>query len=332
MGSRDKPLVSVLMAAHNEERYVGEAIQSVLRQTLPDFELIVIDDGSTDGTSACLRAFRDPRIRPLRNVSSLGLTRSLIIGMREARSELIARLDADDLAMPRRLEKQVATFHNAPDIGVVGSNCWLIDAKGNRTGARQMPPTDLAIRWRSMLDNPFIHPAVMFRANVYEQAGGYDPSVETAQDYDLWVRMLSITQARNFPQRLIAYRIRPSSITDGRRQQQLANHDQVSWRTLTEVLPGHDLPFKRHRLLRALYAGGPPPVPRETIPLLVKAYWSLLEAFQTRYAGLPGWGQLLRYEWMRNAYRLQRAPWGKDTRAAWRMICAPQILFMRKNA
>ena len=325
----NKPLVTVLMAAHNEEAYVRGAVESILHQSFQQFELIVIDDASTDETAHILAGYRDSRMRVFRNETCQGLTKSLIKGMQEARGAFVARLDADDLAMPQRLEKQLAAFRKAPELGIVGSNCWVIDASGKRVGSRRVPLTDLAIRWRSLIDTPFFHPAVMFRAEVYKRAGGYDPSLQTAQDYDLWTRMLRFTQARNLSRRLIAYRVRQGSVSDKRRTQQLANHDRISQHTLTELMPGHVIPPERHQLLRALYAGGPPTVPPGEIASLVMEYWSLLQEFYASHAGQPGWGTLLMQEWMRNAYRLQRAPWEKETRKAWRMISAPHLAALR---
>lgn len=323
MGSRDKPLVSVLMAAHNEERHVGAAIRSVLRQTLPDFELIVIDDGSTDGTSACLRAFRDPRIRLLRNVNSLGLTRSLIFGMREARSELIARLDADDLAMPRRLENQVAYLRSSPGVGLLGSHCSCIDANDLPCGSRRMPIGDLAIRWRGLLDNPFIHSSVMFRATVYAQADGYDANYATAQDYDLWMRMLRFTHAHNMPRRLVSLRLRKDAISETRRQQQLENHDRVSRRALAELFPQLPPPPRKQKLLRELFAGGPSPVPPSVIPQVVEAYWEYLTAFHARHSDHKGWPALLARERLRCLHRLARAPFGATGFRVLRRVLRP---------
>lgn len=319
------------MAAHNEEEYVRSAVESVLGQSLPHFELLIIDDASTDNTASILADFHDPRIRIFRNEKCQGLTRSLIKGMAEARGAFIARLDADDLAMPERLEKQLAEFRNTPALGLVGSNCWMIDANGNRIGSRRMPPTDLAIRWRSIIDAPFLHPAIMFRVEAYKEAGGYDPSieVEAAEDFDLWTRMLRVTQARNLSSKLIAYRMRRGSVSDRNRQRQLTSHDRIMQRTLAELMPGHGISTESLQLLRALYAGGSPPVPPDAIAPLVMEYWSLLQAFYVKHTDMPGWGPLVRYEWMRGVRRLLRAPRGRTTRQAWRTICTPKLACAR---
>src|SRR5437870_2340820 len=113
--------VTVVMAVHNEERYVARAVDSVLSQTMRDFELLVVDDGSTDGTSAELARFSDPRVSVIRNEAREGAGTARNVGLRRATGKYIAILDADDAAMPHRLESQVAFLERRPDVGVVGS-------------------------------------------------------------------------------------------------------------------------------------------------------------------------------------------------------------------
>ncbi len=320
----DTSLITVLMAAHNEEAYVRASVESVLGQSFRNFELIIVDDASTDNTSRILASFTDPRIRIIRNTTCQGLTKSLIKGIEHAQGAFIARLDADDLAMYRRLEIQAELLSTLPEVGLVGSNCCIIDVNGRRIGSRRMPPTDLAIRWCSVFDTPFLHPSVMFRLETYKDAGGYDPSenVEAAEDFDLWVRMLQVTQARNLSSKLISYRVRQGSVSNRNRQRQLISHDHIVERTITELMPNHGISAERLKLLRALFAGGEPhPAPSE-IATLVTDYWTLLARFRTRYATLPGWRALLARERLRCVRRLLKAAPGEARRRAWTRIMA----------
>lgn len=308
MNSHLPPPVSVVMTAHNEENYVGEAVQSLLIQTFSDFELIVVDDASTDATSARLREFSDPRIKAIHNTSCLGLTRSLLVGMNAVRGSLVARLDADDLAEPHRLELQVAAFRANPALGLLGSQAHCIDAGGRRRGSRRVPTTDLAIRWCSLLDNPFLHSAVMFRTDLYEKAGGYNPDFATAQDYDLWRRMLPLAEVANLPGKLISYRTRPGAITERRRKQQLDNHDRVSNAILADG-GFHEIALKALQpSLRALFAGGIGDVEKREIPDLINVYLDLLVRFHAQHRTLPGWTPLLIRERLRCLRRLSCAP------------------------
>ena len=159
------PAVSVVMAVRNGMPWVAEAVTSVLGQTLADLELIVIDDGSSDDTAAALAAFRDGRLRLVRQ-DPAGLTRSLNRGLGLARAPLVARLDADDTAQPDRLMRQAALLASRPDIGLVGTGALEVDAAGRAVGTIVPPEDDVAIRRALIHANPFVHSSVMFRRAV----------------------------------------------------------------------------------------------------------------------------------------------------------------------
>jgi glycosyltransferase involved in cell wall biosynthesis len=211
------PLVSVLMPARNAGRYLRAAVQSVLAQTLRDLELVVVDDGSTDDTRQILAGVVDPRLVVVRLEASRGLPHALNHGVRAARAELIARLDADDVALPDRLERQLAAMRAAPPLALLGTRAHLIDTEGRRLGNLDRPLGAHAIRWYHLFDNPFVHSTVMFRrAVVRDELGGYDESFLTAtEDWDLWSRILRRHPAANLPDRLIEYRTHPASMIGG---------------------------------------------------------------------------------------------------------------------
>ena len=205
---RQRPAVTVLMAVHNAERFLAEAIESVLAQTFHDFELLIIDDGSTDRTADVVNQFNDPRVRYMTAGRRLGLPGALNLGLGNASGDLVARQDHDDVSDPRRLERQVEYFEAHPDVALAGSRAWLIDEKGERIGQLNRCLDDVSIRWYHLLDNPFVHSSVMFRRGVvWDELGGYDASLPSSEDYELWSRVLQRHVVANLPERLLFYRL-----------------------------------------------------------------------------------------------------------------------------
>jgi hypothetical protein len=212
------PEVSVVMAVRDAARYVRAAVDSVLRQTFRELELIVVDDASTDGSGDIVTGVDDPRVVLVRNAQHLGLTRSLNRGLARARAGLVARHDADDVSHPERLARQVRAFAADARLALVGTRGGLLDADGRRRGRLDRPLDSYAIRWYQMFDSAFVHGSVMFRrAVVVEELGGYDESFVWAQDWELWSRLLERHEARNLPDRLVDYRAHAGSVTMGAR-------------------------------------------------------------------------------------------------------------------
>lgn len=183
--------VTVLMPVYNGMRFLKEAVDSVFAQTLTDFEFLIVDDASTDGTPAYLQSLTDPRVRIVTNPVNLGQTGSLNRGLALARGEFIARLDQDDVCLPERLEKQLAMHEARPDVALSCTWEYTIDSVGRR---RRL--------WRSTIANygeflgplmvgkvPVWHPSVMFRASAVAAVGGYDSTISLAEDYDLWLKL-----------------------------------------------------------------------------------------------------------------------------------------------
>jgi glycosyltransferase involved in cell wall biosynthesis len=208
------PLLSVVMPVRNGARWLGEAIDSVLQQTFSELELLVIDDASTDQTPQILTEWsrRDGRIRVLRQ-HDRGLVAALNYGLAEARGPLMARLDADDLAAPERLERQIRILDNDPRIGLLGSWAQRIDEHGQSRGNLR-PET----RPEKLVDilthaNPFIHSSITLRTEIARGLGGYRAVFEAAEDYDLWLRMSEVTSLANLPEPLVQYRRHGSNVT-----------------------------------------------------------------------------------------------------------------------
>ena len=209
-----KPIVTVLMSVYNGERYLREAIESILVQTWQDFELVCINDGSTDQSREIVLSFNDPRIRLVDNEQNLGLAKSLNKGLMLARGNLIARQDADDISEPDRLLKQVAFLEQCSEIVLVGSWYSEIDAKGNRRANIKLPCDYTDIRWGLLLGCPFVHSSVMFRKSaVPEKVGFYRGDLVYSEDYELWSRVARCLPVANLDEYLVRLRIHATSKT-----------------------------------------------------------------------------------------------------------------------
>ena len=205
-------LVSVVMAVYNGEGFVEEAIASLRAQTYAPIEFVIVDDGSTDDTNAILRrhAAADSRFRVIEQANA-GLTRALVAGVRHARGNLIARMDADDLSMPTRIAKQVALLRRAPHAAAATCRIYFDHPDGKTTNGR--PLGNLALMpWFLIFYNKLAsHGQMMFRRDAYDRAGGYDPDVRYAQDHDLWPRLLREGALVTSEEWLYRYRVTHSS-------------------------------------------------------------------------------------------------------------------------
>ncbi len=202
------------MPVRNGARWLGEAVESVVAQTLPDWELIAVDDGSTDDTPRILAEWerRDRRIRAVRQ-DALGLVAALNRGLADAHAPLLARLDADDRALPQRLERQLRHLDAHPDIGLLGSWAQEIDERGARRGDLKPATEPEALARILMQGNPFVHSSVMFRTDVVRRLGGFRPAFRAAEDYDLWLRIAETAKLANLPEPLVEYRWHSGNVT-----------------------------------------------------------------------------------------------------------------------
>ena len=223
--------MSVVLAVRDGMPWIGEAVRSVLDQTLSDLELVVIDDGSTDDTPQTLASVVDARLRVARR-AQLGLTRSLNEGVALARAPLIARLDADDVAAPERLARQVAFLDAHPEIGLLGTGAREVDATGREVSRLTPPATDAEIRCALIRRNVFVHSSVTMRRQALAGAGGYDATFPVAQDYDLWLRMARVTRLANLPEPLVTRRLLPDRVSARREADRLRAEARVRWREL----------------------------------------------------------------------------------------------------
>lgn len=225
------PRIGVVMSVYNGDRWLREALDSVLGQTFDDFELIVVDDGSTDSTAGILGGCRDRRLRVVRQPRA-GLTVSLNRGVRLTAAPFIARLDADDVALRERFALQMAFLDARPEVGLLGTGCRDVGPTGATLGTYRPPEADALIRQALIRRNPFVHSSVIMRREAFEQAGLYDERLPVAQDYDLWVRMSRVTRLANLPEPLVLRRLTPEMISLRRESERLRAELTVKSRAL----------------------------------------------------------------------------------------------------
>lgn len=208
-----KPLISVVMPAHNAQKYLGSAIESILNQTFKKFELIIVNDASADKTLQIIKSFakKDSRIRIINNKKRLDIAGSLNNGIKMARSDIIARMDADDISLPNRLEIQYKLINNSKKIAVVGANIVVMDPQEKDISARSYPANSKDLKACFFKYSPFAHPVVMFRKKIFDEVGGYDPEYSPTEDLDLWFRMGIKHEFKSVPQLLLRYRLSESS-------------------------------------------------------------------------------------------------------------------------
>jgi GT2 family glycosyltransferase len=256
------PRVSVYIPVYNTERWLAQAIQSVLDQTLRDLELLVVDDGSSDESLRIARAFAhsDPRMR-VESLAHAGISAASNHAVALARAPLIARMDADDVARADRLEKQVAFLDRHPEVGVVGGQTRVIDAAGRTLRYSSFPCAAREIRQRSLEGCMVWQPTSTMRRELLLAAGGYRSCYDYVEDYDLWLRLLEHCELANLPDVVLDYRWHENnvSVTHRRRQTILAIATRASaiGRRNTGVDPCPDLPDATVAALMAIPLDAP---------------------------------------------------------------------------
>ena len=206
------PKISVVMPVWNGEKYLREAIEGILAQTFGDFELVVVDDGSTDSTPEILASYRDPRVRIIR-LDHLGLVEALRYGIAQARAEWIARQDADDISRPARLQKQWNASVRRPGAVFSYTGVRMIGetSQGRKTG--HFPRSRALLAMKLCYQNPFTHSSVLFRKTAFREASEYDQRDYPAEDYALWGRMFEIGEFVGVAEPLVSYRVHASSVS-----------------------------------------------------------------------------------------------------------------------
>lgn len=272
------PQITVLMPVYNGERYLREAIESILGQTYIDFEFLIIDDGSIDNSLNIIDSYNDQRINVVRNERNIGVAASLNRGLDVAKGKYIARMDADDISHFIRLEKQVKFLDSHPEIPMVGAQTQTIDQEGKIKSSREtkFSTENIGIRWSLMFDNSFSHSSVMFRREViWDQFFGYDVGKIACEDFDLWSRVVEKYAVQNLPQILIMHRIHPESVMALKKDLSLPLVEGVILRNLRNFSGFKDVPTEWAATLLKLQV---PPKrgfidePKQLISLMLKMF------------------------------------------------------------
>jgi len=202
--------ISVILPFYNCEKYLESAVKSVLNQTFSNFELLLLNDASTDNSEELVcKLFLDKRISYYKNKQRQGLAKNLNLLVNKAKSEIIARMDGDDISDKNRFLKQFTFLRDNPNISLVGSFIKEINEDGELVRLRNLPQCDVEIRKVALNYNPFAHPSVMFRKKDIVEVGGYREEFPRGQDYDLWLRLIYAGyKVANIPEYLTHYRIR----------------------------------------------------------------------------------------------------------------------------
>lgn len=221
------PLVSVIIPVYNGEKYIEEAVQSVLNQTYSPIEIIVINDGSTDRTLGILEQFQGRII--FRSQTNKGAAESLNLGISLANGKYFARLDADDIARVDRIEKQVIQMEAHEEIGICGSSAVYIDESGAPIYKKRMPRSYLEILWKSLFTSPFISSSVMVRMkNIKGNRITHKSELQPSEDYGFWSEILKISEGINIDYQLINYRVHQNSASSTRKDLQEKNQVRIA--------------------------------------------------------------------------------------------------------
>lgn len=306
------------MAVYNGRPHLAAALASLAAQTLGEWELIAVDDGSTDGSREELLAWaaREPRITVLDNETNRGLPASLNRALPRARGRFVARLDADDVALPRRLARQAAFLAAHPATVILGGWVAYVDEAGRPLGLTHAQPAgDAAIRAKLLLNNAFHHSTVMLRRKTLTTQGlAYDPAFRYAQDYDLWSRLLAHGQGANLPEVLVQFRRHGGQVSTAHAAASLELADQVAWRNVTAA--GLDREFNQEEVRWARRAGLV--LPGQTARERRLQYFALakiLAALGRRFAGPdPDWEGVRRAYWQGLRHALRH--WPRDAATA----------------
>jgi cellulose synthase/poly-beta-1,6-N-acetylglucosamine synthase-like glycosyltransferase len=240
------------MSVYNGERYLREAVESILNQTFADLEFIIIDDGSTDRSHSILKSYSDPRLIVVRR-EHLGRPQALNCGLALARGEYVAILDADDVSLPLRLEEQTEFLDRHPDVAIVGTYYWVLDRSRRVRTAHRPPCDDLHIRWTLLLGSAFAHSTAMYRRSVIQNLGGYNERFELALDYELWSRLVREFRGANIPQFLVKWMDNPTGLSSRGASTQQRNRLLVSQANIRALLSSSEWPLAQVTQLAAIH-------------------------------------------------------------------------------
>jgi glycosyltransferase involved in cell wall biosynthesis len=233
------PEISVIMPVYNTEKYLNEAIDSILNQTFVNFEFIIIDDASTDNSLEIIKSYNDKRIIIIENEVNKGYVHGLNLGISMARGKYIARMDSDDISLPSRLSKQYEFLIINPGISLLGTNFEFI----NSTKTTNIACEHDIIKSKMLLENQFAHPSVMLKLDFLKVNNlNYDEKMVPSEDYDLWWTIIEFGgKVANISEILLKYRLHETQISEKKREQQILNANKVKEKILKKLLDEDDI-------------------------------------------------------------------------------------------
>ena len=244
------PKISVILPAYNAEQYLRTAVDSILEQSFRDFELLVINDGSTDSTKEIILSYNDERIRYIENEKNLGLIDTLNKGILLSKGEYIARMDADDICHLSRFQMQIDFMEKNPEYIICSSSRKEFVHSISHFHLSVLPVDDVSIRIHSIFNTPFTHPAVMFRSGIVKENNiFFEKDYKYAEDYQLWIKILQYGKGYNFKMPLLYYRDTPNSQTNigagqiEQRKRTISNIQQLALQQQNIVLDQKELDF-----------------------------------------------------------------------------------------
>jgi glycosyltransferase involved in cell wall biosynthesis len=275
------PMISVVMAVFNAQRFLSQSIESMLSQSYEDFEFIIVDDGSTDQSWEIISKYQeaDARIRPIRLSNNQGVARAANAGIEIAIGKYIARMDSDDISLPDRLSKQVDFLESHPNVGILGGGMRYMDESGKLMATLPTFLGDLEIHWAFMFESPFHNPTVMFRKSLVElYKFRYDPFTLCGEDYDFWSRILPVTRGENLASVLVHYRLHSHSLTRLYANEQEELDVKISTRAVQLHLPDIAVSEQEILLLQGAIKGFQPGVKHQRAQL-IPIYFKIWDAF-----------------------------------------------------
>ncbi len=248
------PRVSIIMSVYNDSAHLKEALTSILQQTYSDFEFLITDDGSTDESPKILDEYaaKDQRVKVVHQ-KNIGLTKTLNKSIAEAKGEYVARMDSDDIALPRRLAEEVKFLDSHPETALVSCFTKVIDAEGKEIGEHRPGVTHEEIKKLIFFSGQIAHPAAMFRKQAFLALGGYDENFKYAQDLDLWFKFIAKYKVANLPEFLFLWRRTPGGIGVAKFKKQRHFAQLARWRAIkTGLYPRYYVLFMMWPYLRNL--------------------------------------------------------------------------------
>jgi hypothetical protein len=252
------PRVSVIISTFNGERHLTEAVESILRQTFTDFELLIVNDGSTDATREILEHFADDRISILTNEQNLGIAASQNRAIAKATGEYVALMDHDDSSLPQRLEMQVNFLNVHEEVAMVGSSCICIDERSRVVSVQTCPTEQIVLKWDPVLRGcPFVHTSLMIRRSAMEAVGGYSGKYQYAGDYELISKLSDSHMVANLSEPLVRWRLHSESASRRNAEKLSEEAMRISRLNATAVLGNGEIDDATWRELRSLVGVNP---------------------------------------------------------------------------